>query len=330
MKKKLLLIILVCVAAVAAGLYVWKLILMSQIEVIKPERGKAIQAVYATGVVEPVFWSKVSATLDGRVAKILAKEGQKIKAGQILARLDDSVERAQLEELKATLYYLESQKQRQIILRKQDFASQRILEKTLSEYEQILAEINAQERLLDRMTIVSPMDGTVLKRDIELGEVVKAGQVIIWVGLTTPLRITAEVDEEDIPLVKVGQKVLIKADAFPERISQGTVMQITPKGDPIGKNFRVRISLPKNTPMLIGMTTEINIVVQEVENALLVPEESIADDQVIVKTDGKFTPRKVKIGIRGRHKIQILEGLDETDTILANPERYLRWHGDEE
>ena len=87
-------------------------------------------------------------------------------------------------------------------------------------------------------------------------------------------------DEEDIPLVTVGQPVLIKADAFPGRILDGTVAEITPKGDPVNKSYRVRIGLPPDTPLMIGMTVESNIVVRREDAALLVPQAASRDGRL--------------------------------------------------
>jgi hypothetical protein len=70
------------------------------------------------------------------------------------------------------------------------------------------------------------------------------------------LRITAE--EEDISSVSRGQKVLVHADAFPGRIFEGRVTEIRPKGGPVARSFRVRISLPQDTPLMIGVIADTN------------------------------------------------------------------------
>ena len=86
---------------------------------------------------------------------------------------------------------------------------------------------------------------------------------VFWIGDPKPLRITADVDEEDVPRVEPGQKVLLRADAFPDRVLEGGLTSITPKGDPVQKTYRVRIELPDDAPLLIGMTVEANVVVRE-------------------------------------------------------------------
>ena len=97
------------------------------------------------------------------------------------------------------------------------------------------------------------------------------GEILFWIGQPSPLQLVAEVNEEDIPKVSEGQTALIKADAFPDRELTAQVSRITPKGDPVLKNYRVYLDLPRDTPLRIGMTAEINIVTAEKTDALLLP-----------------------------------------------------------
>lgn len=306
-----------------ALLVLWYLFVSPRYETVAVEKGLAIQGVYATGEVEPVYWSKISATLPGRISEVMVREDQSVRKGEVLARLEDRVERAQLEELNAQLQFLEKETERQRKLQAQAFASRQKFERAQSAHQVVLAEIKSQKQLLERMTISSPMDGVVLRRDIEPGEYVKSGELIMWVGLTRPLRITADVDEEDIPFVRKGQKVLIKADAFGQEVFEGTVNKITPKGDPVSKNFRVRIALPDDTRLLIGMTAEINIVIQKQKNALLIPKSSVFNNSVWIVRNRSISKHPVKIGIEGEEKLQILEGVSLGDQVLRYPQDYL-------
>ena len=147
---------------------------------------------------------------------------------------------------------------------------------------------------------------------------------LFWVGAPRPLRITAEVDEEDIARVKVGQKVLIKADAFAERVLEAKVDRITPKGDPVNKTFRVRVVLPDDTPLLVGMTTEINIITQERENALLIPATALMDGKVLTVENGYARTLAVRTGIRGRTMTEILDGLSPDQPVIAAPPQGLK------
>jgi multidrug efflux pump subunit AcrA (membrane-fusion protein) len=82
----------------------------------------------------------------------------------------------------------------------------------------------------------------------------------------------------------------------------------------------VRIGFDETTPLLIGMTTEANIITQEKDAALLIPASAVVEDAVwIVGKNGKLTRKTVTIGIRGEEEIEVLSGLRETDKIAATP-----------
>ncbi len=282
-------------------------------------RGAAVAAVYATGNVEPVTWSKVGPTIAGRIAAISVRDGAVVSNGQPLARLDDREARARLAELEARERYWREEMQRQTTLAERGFASRDARERAQSEFLQAQATIAAQRQRIADLTLVAPMDGVVLRQDGEVGEVVDKQHVLFWIGQPKPLRITAEIDEEDIPRVTTGQRTLIKADAFLGRALEGAVAEITPKGDPVTKSYRVRIELPLDTPLKIGMTTEINVIVEQRQNALLVPAGALRGGRVFVLDDGIAVARGVKSGIIGRTMIEIVEGLKEGETVIVDP-----------
>jgi membrane fusion protein (multidrug efflux system) len=101
-----------------------------------------------------------------------------------------------------------------------------------------------------RYRITAPIGGQILRLDVDVGEVAQPGEVLFTVGQPTTLEIVAEINEEDIPLIAVGQRALLRADAFPDQVLEATLDSITPKGDSVLKTYRVRLSLPDDTPLL--------------------------------------------------------------------------------
>lgn len=289
------------------------------VEATQPERGPAIDAVYATGTVEPEVWADVAAVVAGRVSEVLVQEGDAVTAGQPLVRLEESEARARVSELQARVSYTAAQLDRQKALSGQGFASREALAKAKSDHLQATAALNQSRQKLVDLTIPAPMTGIVLRRDIDPGEVVDKQKPILWIGQAQPLRITAEVDEEDIPRVRVGQPVAIKADAFPNQVFEGTVAQITPKGDPITKTFRVRVRVPESCPVLVGMTTEVNIITQRQDNAMLVPATAVVDGRVWVVEADQVQTKPVSVGIKGRTKVQVLDGLSGQERVVRDP-----------
>lgn len=306
----------------AAGTVVW-LTFSVPVQIARPARGPAVQAVYATGVVEPVNWAKVAPTGTGRLVEIAARDGAAVRRGDLLAKLDDREAQALLKELEAVEGFRKDELERYARLAKTSIASRQAFERTASEHARAVAAVAAARQRVRDLTLLAPMDGVVLRQDGEVGEVVETGEILFWIGRNRPLWIEAEVDEEDIPLIAVGQRAAIKADAFPRRNLDGAVREITPKGDPISKNYRVRISLPDDTPLLIGMTTEVNIVVQVTDNALLVPAGAVQVDHVWVVQGDRVQRRPVIVGIRGETMFEIAEGLDDGETIVLDPPEIL-------
>ncbi|MGE5547933.1 MAG: efflux RND transporter periplasmic adaptor subunit [Solirubrobacterales bacterium] len=312
------LLLLVIAVAVAAG-FVLLRGSATATAVVRPTRGPAVEAVYATGVVEPEYWARIGPVTTGRIAEILAYEGDRVRQGQPLARLDDREARARVAELEARAAYWQKELERSRQLTERGIRSQEAEQRSRSEYNAVIAAINAARQRRADLLVTSPIDGMVLRRDGEVGEVVDTKDSLFWVGEPRPLRITADVDEEDVARLTPGQAVLIKADAFPDRVLDGTVDRITPKGDPINKTFRVRVRLPDDTPLMIGMTTEVNVVTARKADALLIPSTAVTDDRVMVVADGKAEARTVRIGIRGRDRVEVTDGLSPDDLVVASP-----------
>ena len=317
-------LILVLAALAVGGGWFWLHNGATPVTVTLPHRGAAVEAIYATGTVEAEKWARIASVVPGRIAEILAFEGDTVREGQPLARLDDREARARVSELEAKAAYWREEMARSSTLVATGIRSKEADQKARSEYNQVVAAIAAARQRRTDLVVTSPLDGMVLRRDGEVGELAELKDSLFWVGAPRPLRITAEVDEEDIARVKVGQKVLIKADAFAERVLEAKVDRITPKGDPVNKTFRVRVVLPDDTPLLVGMTTEINIITQERENALLIPATALMDGKVLTVENGYARTLAVRTGIRGRTMTEILDGLSPDQPVIAAPPQGLK------
>ncbi|PIW30808.1 MAG: efflux RND transporter periplasmic adaptor subunit [Rhodospirillales bacterium CG15_BIG_FIL_POST_REV_8_21_14_020_66_15] len=317
---------LIAAALAAAGAWwgishVWRPV----VDLAPVERGPAVRAVYATGNVEPVQWARITPLVQGRIEEIFAFENARVAPGELLARLDEAEIRATVKELEARRDYLAHEVERTRALLTKGHGTEKAYELALSEYQQVLAAIAAANARRDHYVLRAPIGGVVLRRDGEIGEVVNTTSVMYWIGQPRPLRIEAEVDEEDIARVAVGQTALIKADAFPGRDIFGTVAEITPKGDPVNKSYRVRVALPDDTPLMIGMTTELNIVVERHEDAALVPETAVQEGRLWTVTDGRATAVQVSVGIHGNGKAEVAaQGGALPDKVIRHPPAGLR------
>jgi membrane fusion protein (multidrug efflux system) len=281
-------------------------------------RGAAAEIVYATGSVEPETWSRSTPLVRGRIIERCRCEGKSVKKGDLLARLDDKEALATLNDLRALEEFQRREFDRQSQLLARGVATSQAYQRAESDLARIQAQIAAQAQRLEYYKLVSPMDGTVLKEDGEVGDMVDPGTILYRIGLETPLWVVADVNEEDIPRVHVGQKALLRTDAFANQVLPGTVKQITPAGDPVSKTFRVRIGLPDDTPLRVGMSVEANIVSREKQDAVLVPANAVVNNSLLIIDNDHARLRKVEIGIRGTGFVEVINGASEGE-LVASP-----------
>ena len=280
-------------------------------------RGNVAEIVYATGAVEPERWSKVTPLIKGRIVERCRCEGQAVKARDLLARLDDKEAQAGLRELKAREEYARRDLERQSQLVARGATPTQVHERAQSELLALQAQIAVQTERLENLRLVAPMDGVVLREDGEVGEIVDSATVLFRIGEPRPLQVVAEVNEEDIPRVSVGQKTLFRTDAFPDRRLEGAVREITPMGDPVAKTYRIRIALPDDTPLKPGMSVEANVITREKADVLLVPTDALQGSSVFVVAADRAHRRDVAVGIRGTRASEIVSGLKEGERVVS-------------
>lgn len=310
---------LVAAAIVVAGASAawWQFGRGAVVATVPVTRGSVAEVVYATGTVEPLRWAKVVPMQRKRLVETCDCEGKFVTQGQVLARQDDAEERAGLTELEARRAFLEKEFTRLSGLLERNATSVTAVDTSATALKESSARIAAAKERLEALVLRSPMEGVVLRKDFELGEIVGQNDVVFWVGQPKPLRVVADVNEEDIPRVKLGQKVLLRNDGFGNTPLLASVADMTPKGDPVAKTFRVYLALPDDTPLLIGMSVEANIVAREKASALLAPAEALSGDFVWRLDKGRLAKIPVSTGIRGTRMVEITSGLAEGDRIVS-------------
>ena len=314
-------VLLVLLAGV--GYAVWLRLQPLELAVATAIRGPAIDAVYATGIVEPSLEVRIAPRVAGRLRTLLVDEGTEVRAGEPLARLEDADLRATTEELESRAAYAKSQFDRLSELRKSGLISIDALERARSDLEAAEAALSRSREQLAFMTLRAPMPGVVIRRDGEIGDLIPVNQVLFYLASLDPPRINADVDEEDLPRLQVGQRALIRADAFPGEIFEGEIAEITPRGDPISRSYRVRISLSVDTPLVIGMTADVNIIIAERNEVLLIPTSALQADAtgdfVWLLEGQRMIRREVSLGVRSPERVEIIKGLSDTDVFAIRP-----------
>jgi multidrug efflux pump subunit AcrA (membrane-fusion protein) len=124
--------------------------------------------------------------------------------------------------------------------------------------------------------------------------------------------------------VHVGQPVVLHADALPGEVLDGKVSEITPKGDPVARSYRVRIALADPGRVRVGMTVDANLIVAERQHALLLAATALQGNAVWIVNDRRAHRRQVRIGVTGAGRTEILEGLAPDARVIDSPSVDLR------
>ena len=318
MKRTTLIVTTLLVAGAAGGYWAlrWQPL---RVVAEPPSRNTALDAVYATGIVESTLEIKLTPRTAGRLVALEVDEGSVVKRGQVLARLEDADLKSTVDEATAKALYADAQAQRLARLRETGLVSVDALERARADADAARASLRRSREQLSFMTLRAPADGVITRREGEVGDFIAANQALLYLSGTQPLRITADVDEEDLPRIVIGQRALVRIDAYPGRIFEARVAEITPRGDPISRSYRVRLALDKSESLSIGMTAEINVVIAERKNALLIPTTALRDDTVWVMNGEKAAKRSLRLGVKSPDKTEVLSGLSDTDVVISQP-----------
>jgi RND family efflux transporter MFP subunit len=310
---------LILLAGCLAAASWWYFTRPVQVSTIRAARGQAADVVYATGIIEPRRPVEVSSRVTAPVADVLADEGDRVVRGQALAILDSADLHQAIAELSAKRTNAEQEERRALALFKAGFLAMAGRDSAVAAASSARASEAAARARLNQYTIRSGISGVILRRDVEPGDLATSAKTLFQVGDTNSLRVTATVDERDIPLVRRGAEALMSSDAYPGRIVRGRVYDITPGGDPEQRAFRVRIRPEHGSELPVGLTLEVNIVVSEKANALLVPAGAVRHGTVWLVEDGRARKIPVTTGIRGAEQVEIVKGLGEGACVIRDP-----------
>jgi HlyD family secretion protein len=285
---------------------------MKEVQLQRPKRGLIVQTVTAPGTIELIDEAKIASETMGQVELVAVEKGDRVKTGDLLVKLDSEDAKARLESTEARidrlkaaiksaeadLHKAEAESEGFENLKQLGFSSETelrdvatILEKmqaalAMSQHE--LTESYAVRRNsqqdLERTEIRSPMDGTVIDRDVEEGEVVIAGTtnlpgtVLMTIGDMDRMRVRADVDEADVGLIRTGQPAKIYLQADQDDPIPGVVDLIAPKGtkmvDVVSFETLINVS-GKHDSLLPEMTATVEIEVNRAEGALGVPVQAV-------------------------------------------------------
>lgn len=282
-----------------------------------------------TATVEAEEETGVVAKVSGVVEEIYVEEGDFVKAGTVLAKLDDEMIAVQLEQAKAEMRKQENNYQRNEDLHAKSLVSTEVYQQVKFEYERQKAAYDLAALSLKYTSIKTPISGVVAERKIKVGNMVLQNQDIFRVSGLDPLIAVLHVPERQLERMQSGQKAVLHIDALGEVDFSGYIKRISPVIDSGTGTVKVTLEINDTTGRVRpGMFSRVKIIYDVHVGTTLAPKDAIiAEDResaVFVVQDSTAYKRNVVLGYTNTTHVEILEGLMPGDTIVTTGKSSLR------
>ena len=275
------------------------------------------------GSFSPNRQTEIRPEAGGEIVNLPMVEGQNVKVGQLLAKLDDDQLRYQLEALQVTLEGHQNDLKRYKVLVEGDATPAVNLERTELSIRSTQAQIKQLQKQLANTTITAPFSGIVTSRMVEKGTVITQGSPIAEVTDISYLKLTVDVPEKAINQFRVGQSIAVKTDVYPGATFTGQVTLVSAEGD-AAHNYPVEVRVPNSPqmPLKAGMYGFITNNNQASEKALAVPRQAILGSakqpQLYVVTNNKAILRNIIIGATTNEYYEIKQGLKAGEQVVTS------------
>ena len=298
------------------------------VKVTLPERANITRSLQLTGDIQPIQKADVFARVSGNLESIKADLGDHVRTGQLLATIDTTELAQQYRQAEATYQNTKTAFERANSLRDQNLISRQEFDD--SQTKMIVAKENyeAARTRLDYSQITAPFSGYITKRYLDPGALVSSSNATLFTLMDIDImKIIVNVLEKDVPLAKIGTKAAISVDAYPGREFIGTVARISQALDLATRTMPVEIDIAnKDRNLKPGMFASISLIIEERNNALTVPTQAVLSDTssyfVFIAHQGTANRRDVQIGIEQDSRIEIISGLDDSDSIITTGQQY--------
>lgn len=264
----------------------------------------------------------IAAEINGRIKAIGFDEGLQVKRGKMLIQLDSSVLQAELDQAEANRNLSLSTFKRTENLLKDKAVSQQERDEAYAQWQLNEARLRLARAQLDKTTIRAPFSGTLGLRQVSPGDYIQPGQTLTSLEAIKQLKVEFAIPERHIAAVKVGQKITLTSDAYPEREFISEVYAIDPRVDANSRSLTVRGRLDNSQRELLpGQFVRVELQVATRSNALMIPEQALIPQlnaKLVYRViDGKADMVKVETGTRSKGWVEIVSGLNANDMVIT-------------
>ena len=291
-----------------------------------------------SGTMTPQETATLRSELSGPIVQTYVEQGQAVKRGQLLARVDDTAIRqaftaAQSSARSANLTLENAQRDAErekrleaagAVAPRDVEATERALAAAQAGMADAQSQLTAAQRQLDKTSFRAPFDGLVSERPVNAGDVVQPGTAIVTVVNPASMRLEGSVPAEQLGALKVGTPVLFTVNGYGSQTFTGRVDRINPTADPTTRQVRVYVTIPNERSTLVGGLFADGRVATESRQGILLPVQAVDERGiapfVLRVRQGRVESAKVQLGIRDNatDRVEVSAGVSEGDTLLAN------------
>lgn len=302
------------------------------VEVSLPKVGDMAAVYTGTAPIEADREAFVMPKVRGEIRAVLVEEGARVRAGQVLARLDGDQLRLEVAQAEANLRKLERDYARNVELQKKGLVSVTAFDNLKYELDAARATHDLARLQLSYTDIRSPIDGVVVQRT----DTVKVGNTVTPVGgviesadsalfVVTDfdsLVVKVNVPERELSKLAAGQTTQVSVDAVPGSVFEGEIDLISPRVDPATATFPVKIAVNDATGKLRpGMFARVTIVYERRADTLQIPRSALIEGDgpptVYVVRDGKASERPIELGLANGGFVEVVSGLARDEQVVV-------------
>lgn len=303
------------------------------VETAEAEAATTTDDIRAVGGLESDESVQITTEIAGRIAEIAFKEGQAVKAGDILVKLDDALVKAEVADAEARFKLAEANLGRANALGRTGIVTGKSQDEAVSNFGVAEAALDLARVRFGKHTIRAPFDGVVGIRRVSPGAYVavsvSVATSIVNLEKLDPLKVDFKVPEVFLSKIATGQDIEVSVDALPGRTFTGTITAIDPHVDVNGRALSIRARLPnKDGDLRPGLFARIVIKGKASREVVTVPESAIVprggETFVFRVEDGKAVETKVALGKRANGRVEIETGLGPKATVVTAGQQKLR------
>ena len=264
---------------------------------------------------------EIRSEISGKITHIYFKEGGPVKKGELLVKMYDADLQAQLQKLKLAEKLTSATEERQKKLLSINGISQQDYDNILNQLNSNRADIELIATQISKTEIRAPFDGVIGLKSVSEGSYISPTNIIASMQEIDPLKIDFSIPEKYMLSVRKGDPIRFTVPGS-NKTFNGSIYAIEPKIDMNTRSVLLRAMCPNKTrEILPGAFAQVELEMQRIDNAILIPTESVIPQlknlKVFLYKGGKAQPQIVQTGIRNDSAIQVTSGLKAGDTIIT-------------